>query len=319
MIRPKVELHCHLDGILDPAMARAILQEDPSYPVDPETLARLYPVDCFARFEQYFTLAAAEGSLDNFRPVLVRYLERLKAERVVYLEVMIGGSEIPLDPGAAVEKVGAFRQWLNEQEAGAIQVEFLACFARMQDAEKIAARSGRYIALREAGLLAGVAVAGPEAGYPVRPHARTLARLRDAGLGIEIHAGEWAGPESVWEAIESGCPDRIGHGVHLFADPALVERIQERGIHLEFCLTSNLKTGSIARLEDHPVRRARDLGLSFSINSDDPGAFDCTPGSESRLLAERFGFTEEDFAAIYRNSLAARFQPALRYPMPRAE
>lgn len=161
-------------------------------------------------------------------------------------------------------------------------------------------------------MIVGVALAGSEEGYPVKPLASAFDRLHETGMGIEIHAGEWAGPESVWDALEHGHPDRIGHGTHLFEDERLLDLVRERDIHVEMCPTSNLKTGSIARIEEHPIGKARDLGLNFSVNTDDPGAFECSMASEYRLLADVFGFTEDDFGRLYTNSLAARFQPALR-------
>ncbi len=78
------------------------------------------------------------------------------------------------------------------------------------------------------------------------------------------------------------------------------------------CPTSNLKTGSIKHIEDHPVRLAKELGLNYSINTDDPGPFECNLFSEYQLLTRVFGFDEEDFSQIFKNSLTARFQPQLR-------
>jgi adenosine deaminase len=173
-------------------------------------------------------------------------------------------------------------------------------------------RGEKILALYEAGLIVGFALAGPERGNPVKPFSKALACFREAGLGIEIHAGEWCGPESVWDALEYGHPDRIGHGVSLFQEARLLEFVQEHNIHIEMCPTSNLKTGSISRIEDHPVGQAKALGLNFSINTDDPGPFECSMESEYELLANVFGFEERDFQRIYVNSLAARFQPELR-------
>src|SRR5574341_1349384 len=116
-----------------------------------------------------------------------------------------------------------------------------------------------------------------------------------------------AGPESVWDALENGFPNRIGHGVAIFRDPRLVERFQRDRLHIEMCPTSNVKTGSVARIEDHPVRRALELGLSFSVSTDDPGPFECSLESEYELLAARFGFQERDFEVMRENALNARF------------
>lgn len=311
---PKVELHCHLDGIVDPPMLRALRAQGHALPLSAEELEAVYPVQSFDDFMRWFAVAEAlEGDLERFKPVLALHIERLKAQRVVYTEIMIGGSEIPLDPAEALETLGAFRQWVNAQEGGAIQVEFLRAVGRTVPPERLEAIADGLVPLYEAGLIAGLAVAGPEVGYPIKPFQRTLARLRETGMGIEIHAGEWCGPESVWDALEHGCPHRLGHGLALFDDPRLLATVQEQQIHVEMCPTSNVRFGSICRrIEAHPIGRARDLGLNFGVNTDDPGAAQCSMESEYALLAEVFGFNDQDFARAYANSLAARFQPALR-------
>lgn len=310
---PKAELHCHLDGIISPAMAHAIRRADPSFPLDPEEFARYYPVADFASFMRWWEgIDPIEGDLAYFHPILAAHIAQLKADRVRYAEVMIAGGELPPDPGAAVAAVQALRAVADRLEEGAIQVEFLVGIGRSKPLERVEALAALSQALHAAGLVVGVALAGPEAGYPVRPFQRIFARLHDAGLGIEIHAGEWVGPESVWDALEYGHPDRIGHGVCLFQDPRLIAHFQASGQHIEFCPTSNLKTGGITRLADHPVGRARDLGLRFSVNTDDPGCFENSMTSEYALLAAHFDFTEADFWQLYANTLAARFQPTLR-------
>jgi len=166
--------------------------------------------------------------------------------------------------------------------------------------------------LYEARLIVGVALAGPEPGYPVKPFQKIMARFHEAGLGIEIHAGEWCGPESVWDALEHGYPDRLGHGVSAFRDARLIEALRERGIHIELCPTSNRKTGSIANIAEHPIRQARDLEMSFSVNTDDPGAFESSLDAEVALVSDVFGFSEQDWLDVFSNSLRARFQPNLR-------
>jgi adenosine deaminase len=157
-------------------------------------------------------------------------------------------------------------------------------------------------------LISGVAIAGDETACTIRAIAPVLARFKDAGLGIEIHAGEMAGPESVWDAIEHGRPDRIGHGLAAFSDPRLLETLAARNLHLELCPTSNLRLGFATDIRTHPIVRARELGLSFSVNTDDPGPFDCTLTSELELLERELGFTAADFERIRINAEAARFR-----------
>jgi adenosine deaminase len=311
----KAELHCHLDGIPGLAMIQEIYRQDPTFPISPAAFQDAGPIESPESFFAWLdVIDPIEGGLDHFYPILGRHIAALKAQSVRYAEIMIGSSEIPNDTGEALDRLGALREWVTEQEAGEIQVEFLMVFCRPRSPESVAQLVEKTVVLYRAGLLVGIALAGRERGFPVRPFQKSLAQLKEAGLGIEIHAGEWCGPESVWEALEHGYPNRIGHGLGIFQDPALLDAIRERGIHVEMCPTSNLVTGAIRRIEEHPVGRARELGLDFSINTDDPGPFGCSMESEYALLARVFGFTERDFAQVYHNSMNARFQPQLRIP-----
>jgi aminodeoxyfutalosine deaminase len=95
--------------------------------------------------------------------------------------------------------------------------------------------------------------------------------------------------------------------VTAFSDEALIDAIGERGVHIEMCPTSNLKTGAIVRIEDHPIARAHARGLSISINTDDPGPFECSMLSEHQLVRDTFGFDDQDFARIAERSYDARF------------
>ncbi len=311
----KVELHCHLGGLPHPSMLRHLQNKSVPLALQADALAAFYPVenyDDFARWSE--GVRPLETDLDTFRPLLALHIEGLKAQNVVYTEIMIEGRFLPRDKAELIGKFRAFREWVIEQENGETQVEFLVAFGRNRTPEEAEKIADRILALYEAGLVVGAALAGPEQGYPVRPLRRIFARFREAGLGIEIHAGEWCGPDSVWDALEHGFPDRIGHGVAVFEDPKLVRRFQEKQIHIEMCPTSNVKTGSVRVIDEHPVRRARDLRLNFSINTDDPGPFECSMASEFRLLSKMFGFEKADFDSIREKALAARFQPTLRGP-----
>jgi adenosine deaminase len=309
----KVELHCHLDGILDPGMVWEFHRDDPAFPIHPEEFKKAYPITNIKNFFGWWDfIKPIGGTLTHFYPILGKHIERLKAQNVLYAEIMIGAGDLPQDSSEAIEKVKAFRNWVNRQEASDIQIEFLVAIGRQKSPETVEELAKCILALYKAKLIVGVALAGPEPGNPVKPFSRTFARFHEAGLGIEIHAGEWCGPEAVWDALEYGYPDRIGHGVSLFRDAKLIDLFLERQLHIEFCLTSNVKTGSIPRAAEHPVKIARNTGLNFSVNTDDPGPFECSLESEYELLTGVFGFTESDLRRIFKNSLNARFQRNLR-------
>ena len=311
---PKVELHCHLDGVPDPEMLRRLREEGIELPISPEALEAVPPVRDFDTFLGWF--AAQQPVKDQFRfyrHVARRHVERLKAQNVVYAELFVAA--LPADVGQALDELAALREAIDACEGGAIQVELVGCWGRNRGVERAEAVATRNIRLFEEGLLCGTAVAGPEGGHPIAPLARVMDRYHEAGVPIQIHAAEWAGSESAWDALEHGHPRRLGHGTHVFEDPRLVETLLERRIHVEMCPTSNLRTGSIARLEDHPLRRAFDAGLNVGVNTDDPGAFGCSMSSELALLAERFGFTEAEIRQLTANALGARFAPTLRAPL----
>lgn len=310
---PKAELHCHLDGILSPAMLRDILLTDPTFPVDLDALARAYPVnglDSFFAWQSH--TAALKTRLALHYPIITRHIAHLKAQNVRYFELMVSHGSLPQDDGQAFEAMTAFREHVNTCEAGAIQVEFIFAVGRLRSPERMAASLPLVLRLFEAGLIVGIALAGPEIGNPVKPYAETFRRYHEAGLKIEMHAGEWVGAESVWDALEYGYPDRIGHGVSLFDDPRLIEHFQAGQLHIEMCPTCNLVTGSVQRFEDHPIARAKALGLNFSLNTDDPGIVACSMNSEYQRVTDVFGFTPDDWMQVYHNTLAARFQPDLR-------
>lgn len=249
---PKVELHCHLEGILDPDMARLIQAEDSTFPLDVDAFAQIYPIQGYDAFNDWFKFCSPIfGQRRFFLPVMARHIAHLKAQNVRYTEIMLG--RITLGRKSIVESYQAFRDWLNQHETEDFQIELLVMLGRNQPPESLAASAPTILALYEAGLIVGVALAGPEKGHPIKPFRRTLARFHEAGLGIEIHAGEWAGPESVWDALNYGYSDRIGHGIHLFQDSQLIDLFLERQIHIEFCPTSNVRTGSISRIEEHPL------------------------------------------------------------------
>ncbi len=307
-VLPKAELHCHQDGIIGPAMARAICRDDPAFLIHPEDFAAFYPVkDMDSFFHWWHVIDPIAGQLRHFYPIIAQHIANLKAQNVRYAEVMLASGELEHDPAAAVDSMRAFRAWVDIQTNNEFELAFLIAFGRNKPVEILAQIAERCMALYEAGLIVGVALAGPEPGYPVKPFRDIFARYHEAGLGIEIHAGEWCGPDSVWDALEHGYPDRVGHGVSLFQDPRLIEIFQERQIHIEMCPTSNVKTGSVPCIAAHPVALARDLGLNFSINTDDPGPFENSMTTEYAQLAEVFGFTETDFMRVYENTMAARF------------
>ena len=277
--------------------------------LDPSAVDRAVPVGSWAAWRDEYAplVAGCMKPADRLVPILQAHVEGLVAQNVEYVELMVSGW---LDPHGEEEPVidlfRALKGALSEVDEGAIQVELLVAIGRGH-VERVRRQAARILALARHGLIVGVALAGDEAACTIESIADIFPMLRDAGLGIEIHAGETCGPESVRDALEHGRPDRLGHAVRAFEDPRLVEELRRRDTHLEFCPASNLCLGVVEDIERHPIVRARELAMNFSVNTDDPGTFGCSMVSEFARLERALGFDSADFERIRANASRARF------------
>lgn len=312
---PKVELHCHLLGVITPKLLHQLQAANDYRLVPVEPLARLLPVRDTTAFREVLQLLAPyqKASWIDYQPILTYHIQQLIAQQVVYTEIMISPLMFPQTTAQMIEAFRAFRQWVDKLEQERIQVEFLMVMPRWLNSDQISRNMHQYIELSRVGLICGVAIVGLEDGTSLQRFTYALKQCKKAGLGIEIHAGEHSGSENVWDAVNYGLADRIGHGIGLFQDVRLVEYIRSKQIHLEFCPTSNLCTGSVTNLSQHPLPIARQLGLSYSVNTDDPGFFNCTLTDEYRLLAHYFDFSQQDFNRLFETSIQARFRKQLKY------
>ena len=134
-------------------------------------------------------------------------------------------------------------------------------------------------------------------------------QAREAGLGITIHSGENTTAAAVERTLDLFTPNRIGHGIKSWGDEQLLRRLREREVMLEVCPTSNWLTSSVSSLEDHPLPHLYRRGIPVSINSDDPNLFGIDLVHEYKVCAELYGFTEQDFMRINRQTVEHSFLP----------
>jgi adenosine deaminase len=157
--------------------------------------------------------------------------------------------------------------------------------------------------------LSGLDLAGDELKFPGELFTKHIQRGRDAGWGITIHAGEAAGPESVWQAVRQLGAQRIGHGVHAIEDPALIDYLAQQRTGIEANLTSNVQTSTVPDYPSHPLRIFLERGLLATINTDDPGVSAITLPYEYEFAAPAAGLTPEQIRQAQRNALEVAFIP----------
>ncbi|HOX25681.1 MAG TPA: adenosine deaminase [Candidatus Krumholzibacteria bacterium] len=153
----------------------------------------------------------------------------------------------------------------------------------------------------------GFDIAGAEAPFPPILFVKAYELAAKMGLGLTVHAGEAAGPERVWEAVENLGPRRIGHGTSAGRDPELLKRLAADGIVVECCLTSNVHTGAIDRYLDHPLPKFLDAGVRVALCTDNPTVSNTDLVREYEIAMTTFGFSENDMRRIARQGWEGSF------------
>jgi len=310
---PKTELHCHLDGSLRPeTMIDLAAERGISLPeTEPDRLrAHMLVnnardlVDYLARFS--LTLAVMQDPEALERIAYELCLDNA-SENVDYLEIRYSPALLTKLGMSIEQAVEAPLRGLERagDEVG-ISGGLIICGIRTLPpetsitlAELAAAYGGRGVV--------GFDLAGAEAGNAAGEHRAAFDIARKSGLGITVHAGEAAGPESIRQAIDDCGASRLGHGTHLFEDPALMTRVRNEDIAIEVCLTSNVQTHSVARFEDHPVRRYFDEGLNVSLHTDNRLMSGTTVTDEYVRASEHLGFSVEELLEMVQNGYRSAF------------
>jgi len=153
----------------------------------------------------------------------------------------------------------------------------------------------------------GLDLAGDELHFPGSLFVDHFKTARDAGWHACPHAGEAAGPESVWQALRELGAERIGHAVHAVEDPILLDYLAEKNIGVESSLTSNVQTSTVANYASHPISTFLRRGIAATINTDDPGISAVTIGHEYNVAAVEAGLTPDEIFQAQRNALEHAF------------
>jgi aminodeoxyfutalosine deaminase len=273
---PKIELHVHLEGTVRPATLLRIARRNgvalPASSVG--ELTAIYEFRDFPHFlEIWWLTTGALRTEHDFRQVVVDYAAEAAGYGAVYLEGIFSPSE-PARRGVPYEEVfagycdGAAEAWESHGVRVALTPDIVRGFP-LEAAEQTVSHA---IAFADRGVV-GVGLGGAEDEYPPALYKRVFARARAAGLGSVPHAGEAEGPASVRGAIDLLGADRIRHGIRAAEDRGLLGEVAARGVVLDVCPTSNLRTGVVRSLADHPLPELLGAGVRCTVNTDDPAMF----------------------------------------------
>jgi len=321
---PKVLLHDHLDGGLRPETILE-LARDQKYtglPVtDPGELAR------------WFHASAASGSLSLYLRGFAHTIAVMQTPEAVERVAYECGEDLAQDGVAYAEvryaPVFSTRGGMNlEQVVAAVvrgferaealyPIALRQIICAMRDRTDSLEMAELAVAHREQGVV-GFDIAGEEAGHPPKAHLEAFQLCRRENFSITIHAGEAFGPPSIWQALQYCGAHRIGHGVRLIEDMAIVDQtvvklgplaayIRDKRIPLELCPSSNVDTGAVPSLEDHPIRHFMDQRFRVTVNTDNRLMSNVTLSEELRRLSRVFSLTLDDVEKLTLNAMKSAF------------
>lgn len=313
MTVPAIDLHCHLDASMRVATIEQLVERAGLEYDRPVADLVTVPEDCESLVEFLTAIDVQDNvlqELDALERAAFELVEDFAADGVFHGEIRFG-PHLHQRGGAAIDEIiDAIHQGAQRGAAKAgVSTALIVCVLRQWD-------PSQGVEIIEAidrlpGRVQGVDIAGPEAGFPASPFREFFAAASDRGLGITMHAGEAAGPESVWEALELGAT-RIGHWVRSIGDSDLVAALAQRQITLECCPSCNVLTKAVDRIEDHPIDQLHELGVLTTVNTDARTSIPTTIGKEIALLRDVFAWDDDRILAAQLAAAAAFVDPDQR-------
>ena len=326
--RTKAELHLHLRGAIplrylkrqirkypprqalssappgqiqflfrNPSVRRIVEAEDPLREID-----RVFRFDSFESFlAAYHFTSFFVKDIEDFRDLIATVRRGLRDQNVGYAEVTVSLREY-LQQGIALDELLVA---MGEHQDGEPLLRWIVDPVRNFGPAAAENLLEQLLPARPPSLI-GLTLGGAEHLHPPAPFRRVYEIAREGGLRTTVHAGEALGPESVWDALSVLEVERVGHGVRAAEDPELVRALAERGIPLEVCPTSNIRTGVYSSLREHPVRQLFESGVPITINTDDPTFFGVTLAGELAALRE-LGFSWAEIGALADNAFRFAF------------
>lgn len=312
---PKIDLHRHLEGSLRlRTLMQIARQEQLDLPHQEDQLRPQVQIDgkqpkTLPNFlSKFHTLRKIYQSPEIIRRVVNEAIEDAAADQVRYLELRF----TPVALAQARDyQLAEVMDWVVEFSVDAaaehgVQVGLIASVNRHEPVEM--AEQVAELAVERS--VEGLDLAGNEVDFPAEPFSAIFSAARQAGLGITVHAGEWSGADSVHFALQVMGATRIGHGVRVMESAEVVRLARERRTAFEVCLTSNLHSGVVERMDEHPLANMIDAGLKVTLNTDDPGISNIRLSDEYYTAVAELGLAQDTLRGMILTAAQAAFVPA---------
>jgi len=307
---PKAELHVHLEGAIPHQGLFELIRKyggDRSVP-DVAALADRFRYKNFSQFiERWIWKSQFLREYEDFTFIAESVARDFARQSILYAEVFFSPSSFSRRGLAVQELTQAVRNGLSRVPE--VRIALIADLVRDFGPESEMVTLKQLSEVRNLGVV-GIGIGGSEHKFPPGPFKPVYDAARQMGFRTNAHAGEAMGAESIWDAIRYLQVDRIGHGTRAREDPGLLQYLVKHRIPLEMCPVSNVRTGVVDLLMEHPIRQYFQAGMIVTVNTDDPKMFQTSLAEEYRLLEQECGWTKAEICRLILNAIESSWQPA---------
>jgi adenosine deaminase len=306
---PKVELHLHLEGTLEPEMAFEMARRNDvglPYATAEEMRSAYRFTDLQSFLDIYYASCSVLRTQQDFYDLTRAYLDRAAADNVRHVEPFFDPQTHTTRGVSYHDVVTGIRRALEDaRKRHGITSRLILCFLRHLSSEDALATLGQ--ALDDSTPIDGVGLDSSEVGNPPSKFSEVFAWARAAGLHTVAHAGEEGPPSYIRDCLDLLGAERIDHGVRCMEDPGLVARLARKRVCLTVCPNSNVALRVVDRMADHPLRAMLEAGLAVTVNADDPAYFGGYIGDNCRAVAEALELSDVQLVALARNAIEGSF------------
>lgn len=306
---PKVELHVHTLGSIQPSTLLSIIKEDGKdtpYKTVEDIVKRFQYTDFTHFIEVYMEIVGYISDEKHFEHITFDMLEKCSECNTRYVEASFSPRDHIQHNLDFAKMIDAINKGIDRaRESFGIETNIRIDLVRSSTQDETMEVLD-HIAKNPYNIVS-VDIGGNETRFPPAPFAEAFERAREMGLHLVAHAGEAAGPQSIWDAIEILKVERIGHGVSAREDPRLIALLKENRIGIEMNPISNVRTGVVKSIQDHPIREFYDKGLLVTVNSDDPSLFHTDLNNEYLQIHEHLGFSVPELFQLSMNGIETAF------------